>query len=89
MRVLSKRIANLELLQPPLDPIVIIIRFSAPGNLNSQFNHLSLTGGSSWVRNPNESQLNFEKRVLLEARLNQSPSNNLIFLSRGQHEINK
>lgn len=89
MRVLSKRIANLELLQPPFDPIAIIIRFLAPGNLHSQFNHLSLTGGSSWVRNPNESQLDFEKRVLLEARFKQSPSNNLIFISGGQHEINK
>lgn len=89
MRVLDKRIANLELLQPPLDPIAIIIRFLAPGNLHSQFNQLSLTGGASWVRKSNESQLDFEKRVLVEARLKQSLPNNLIFVSGGQHEINK
>lgn len=81
MNDLKKRIADLELMQPQLDPIAMIIRFLAPGNLCPQFNRLSLHGGPAWLRGSNESELDFENRVLLEARCKQSSANNLIFVS--------
>jgi hypothetical protein len=83
MNGLKKRIADLELMQPQLDPITIIIRFLAPGNLCSPFNRLSLHGGPAWVRESSESEIDFENRVLLEVRSNQSSANNLIFVTGG------
>jgi hypothetical protein len=81
MGLLNKRIADLELQQPNIDPIVIIIRFTTPGNLHPQFNLLSLHEGPTWNRKSNESDLAFENRVLLEAKCTQSSSNNLLFVS--------
>ena len=79
MNGLKKRIADLELIQPQLDPIAIIVRFLAPENLCLQFNRLSLHGGPARLRESSESEMDFENRVLLEARCKRSSTNNLIF----------
>lgn len=81
MSSLKKRVADLEQFKPNIDPISIIIRFLAPGNESPNFNHIRSAFGAEWSRMINETEMEFERRVIYESSRDQNGNTSLLFFS--------
>lgn len=70
MQNLEKRIAALEVANPPADDMTIILRLVSPGQLDAEIYRLRADDGELWTRHPGETEQDLIDRASLEVKRN-------------------
>lgn len=70
MQNLEKRVAALELVNPPADDLTIIRRYVRPGHLDAEIYRLRDDDGTLWIRQPGETEQELIDRATLEVKRN-------------------
>jgi len=71
MQALERRIAALEMANPPAEETTVVIRLVAPGHLDAEIHGLRADDGQQWTRLPGESEQGLIDRATREVERNQ------------------
>lgn len=71
MQALEKRIAALEMANPPADEKTFVIRLVAPGHVDAEIDGLRAYDGQQWTRLPGETERALIDRATIEVKRNE------------------